>query len=136
MKNCQENESHMSMLLTNERKIVDSKGRSLAKCEAMLKQCSDKNEEINRENATLTETVITLKSKIIEFVHQTFSGFSFLFRFQLNAIRNDLKESRDREDSLNQDVHSLSKLLQETQDNLRDFKEKVHQLSVSNQSHY
>lgn len=57
MKNGQDNESHLSMLLVNERSAVDSKNRSLSKCEMLLKQCSEKNEEMNRQNATLAEDV-------------------------------------------------------------------------------
>lgn len=57
MKNGQDNESHLSMLLVNERNAVDAKNKSLSQCEMLLKQCSEKNEEINRKNATLAEDV-------------------------------------------------------------------------------
>lgn len=57
MKNGQDNESQLSMLLVNERSAVDSKNRSLSKCEMLLKQCSKENEEMNRKNATLAEDV-------------------------------------------------------------------------------
>lgn len=57
MKNGQENESHLSMLLINERDAIDAKNRALSKCEMLLKQCSEQNEEMNRKNATLAEDV-------------------------------------------------------------------------------
>lgn len=57
MKNGQDNESHLSMLLVNERNAVDAKNESLSQCEMLLKQCSEKNEEMNRKNATLAEDV-------------------------------------------------------------------------------
>lgn len=44
--------------------------------------------------------------------------------------RNDLKDSKDREDLLNQDIHSINELLKETQSKLADSREKIHQLNV------
>lgn len=44
--------------------------------------------------------------------------------------RNDLKDSKDREDLLNQDIHSINELLEETQSKLADSREKIQQLSV------
>lgn len=57
MKNGQDNESHLSMLLADERNAIDSKNRSLSKCEMLLKQCLEKNEEMNQRNADLAEDV-------------------------------------------------------------------------------
>lgn len=57
MKNGQENESHLSVQLANERKNMDTKMKSIAKSEALVKQFVDKNDEISRENTTLHENV-------------------------------------------------------------------------------
>lgn len=57
MKNGQENESHLSMQLASERKTTDTASKSLSKCEALLKQFGDKNDQLIREKAALTENV-------------------------------------------------------------------------------
>lgn len=57
MKNGQENESHLSLQLSSERKATDLTSKSLAKCEALLKKFTDKNEQIARENTTLAVNV-------------------------------------------------------------------------------
>lgn len=57
MKNGQENESHLSVQLSNERKNIDTKAKSLMKCEALVKQFADKNDELSREATTLHESV-------------------------------------------------------------------------------
>lgn len=53
-----------------------------------------------------------------------------MLNFQLIATRNDLKVSKDRHDSLEQDIHSINELLKDTQNELADSKEKIHHLSV------
>lgn len=57
MKNGQENESHLSMQLTTERKNIDSTSKSLVKCEELLKQRSNQSEQLSRENTMLNDNV-------------------------------------------------------------------------------
>lgn len=57
MKNGQENESHLSMQLTTERKGMEMVEKSLAKCETLLKKFIDNNDELKRENVELHEKV-------------------------------------------------------------------------------
>lgn len=64
MKSGQDNECHLSMVLANERKVLDAKTKSLAKCETLLKECSDQCEKIKRENAILAKEVSETASSI------------------------------------------------------------------------
>lgn len=57
MKNGQENESHLSLQLTSERKGMDMASKSLTKCEMLLKKFIDKNEELKCENDVMNENV-------------------------------------------------------------------------------
>lgn len=53
-----------------------------------------------------------------------------MLNFQLIATRNDLKVSKDRQDLLDQDIHSINELLKDTRNELAESKEKIHHLSV------
>lgn len=57
MKNGQENESHLSLQLTAERKGMDMASKSLTKCEVLLKKFIDKNEQLKCENDEVNENV-------------------------------------------------------------------------------
>lgn len=57
MKKGEENESHLSIQLTAERKGMDMASKSLTKCETLLKKFIDKNDGLKCENAELSENV-------------------------------------------------------------------------------
>lgn len=52
-KNIRENEEHLMKLLSSERKNVDSKTKTLQKCEALLKMVIDKNEDYKMQNEAI-----------------------------------------------------------------------------------
>lgn len=57
MKKGEENESHLSIQLTAERKGMDMANKSLTSCETLLKKFIDKNDGLKCENAELGENV-------------------------------------------------------------------------------
>lgn len=53
-----------------------------------------------------------------------------IFFPQINELKENLNESKKREENLSQELRSLTELLKESQQNVRSSNEKIHQLSV------
>lgn len=73
MKKGEENESHLSIQLTAERKGMDMANKSLTSCETLLKKFIDKNDGLKCENAELGENVRFL----LNFFHFKKEAMSF-----------------------------------------------------------